>query len=154
MLEFDLKQTRLISLLEKHQLDGILLRRASSFAWATCGAAAYVNVATTAATAALLITCSQRYLITDNIEAPRFEKEENLRTQGWEFLVNPWHNQADAIGKLTQGKNIGADLPSGEEFDLTGAISHLRAHFTPDETARFRMLGHLCAAAMQAAVNQ
>jgi len=100
MLEFNLKQNRLRNLLEQNQLDGILLRRVSSFAWATCGAAAYVNAATSTATAALLVTHAQRYLITDNIEAPRFEKEEKLRAQGWEFLVTPWHTQDNAIGKL------------------------------------------------------
>jgi len=154
MLEFNLKQNRLMNLLEQNQLDGILLRRVSSFAWATCGAAAYVNAATSTATAALLVTHAQRYLITDNIEAPRFEKEEKLRAQGWEFLVTPWHTQDNAIGKLAAGRKIGSDLPLRDEFDLRDALHHLRAQFTPDETVRFRMLGHLCAAAMQAAVNR
>ena len=83
-----------------------------------------------------------------------FEKEEKLRAQGWEFLVTPWHTQDNAVGKLVAGKKIGTDLPLGDEFDLSGAISHLRAQFTPDETLRFRTLGHLCAAAMHAAVSR
>ena len=43
MNELDLKLGRLRALLAERQLDALLLRQVSSFAWATCGAASYVN---------------------------------------------------------------------------------------------------------------
>jgi Xaa-Pro aminopeptidase len=87
--EFSQKQNRIQALLAEHKLDALLLRRVSSFAWATCGAASYVNTATTNGEAALLITPSGQYLITNNIEATRLEQEEELAAQGWEFRAVP-----------------------------------------------------------------
>jgi antitoxin VapB len=82
MAEFSQKQDRIQALLTERKLDALLLRRVSSFAWATCGAASYVNTATTNGEAALLITSSDRYVITNNIEATRLEQEEKLKDQG------------------------------------------------------------------------
>ena len=78
MTEFLHKQTAIKELLERRKLDGLLLERASSFAWATCGAASYVNTASSFGAATLLVTPNHRYLITNTIEAPRIEKEEKL----------------------------------------------------------------------------
>jgi antitoxin VapB len=54
MAEFDDKQARLQTLLAAHQLDA--LRRASSFAWATCGATAHINTASSYGEVSLLVT--------------------------------------------------------------------------------------------------
>ena len=83
MAEFREKQKRIRALLEKHRLDALLLSRVSSFAWATCGAASYVNMVDSNGTSQLLITKSKRFLITNNIEAPRLIQEERLTKQGW-----------------------------------------------------------------------
>ena len=76
MHEFETKQQRIRELLAKKNLDALWLQRVSSFAWATCGAAAYINTATTTGAASLLITPQARYVITNNIERPRLGKEE------------------------------------------------------------------------------
>ena len=89
MNELDRKLERVRRLLDQHQLDALLLQKVSSFAWATCGAASYINTAASNGTADLLITPSGRYLITNNIEATRLEQEEKLAEQGWEFQVGP-----------------------------------------------------------------
>jgi len=67
MTEFYEKQERIQALLENHKLDAILLRRVSSFGWATCGSASYVNMAVSNGPVQLLITKTERFLITDNI---------------------------------------------------------------------------------------
>jgi len=110
--EFSQKQNRIQDLLEERRLDALLLQRVSSFAWATCGAASYVNTATTNGEATLLITPSGRYLITNNIEATRLEQEEKLVAQGWEFRVAPWHEAQDAVAELTRGVRLGAMGPT------------------------------------------
>ena len=76
MTEFETKRARLHALLAEHDLDALLLRRVSSFAWATCGGDSYINTADSYGTASLLITPADHHLITDNIEAPRLEREE------------------------------------------------------------------------------
>lgn len=79
--------------------------------WATCGAASYMNTATTNGEAALLITPSGQYLITNNIEATRLEQEEKLAAQGWEFRVVLWHEAQDTVSELARGLRLGADRP-------------------------------------------
>ncbi len=153
MTEFSRKQGHIQALLAERELEALLLRRVSSFAWATCGAASYVNTATTNGEAVLLITPSDRYLITNNIEATRLEQEEKLAVQGWEFRVAPWHEAQDPVAELTRGLRFGADGPYPGADDLSGDLARLRANLTPEEGERFRVLGHLCAGAMDSAVR-
>lgn len=153
MTEFDEKQTRIRTLLTKHNLDGLLLRRVSSFAWATCGAASYVNTAATEGVAALLVTPSNRYLITNNIEAPRFEQEAKLAEQGWVFRVGRWYESDGAVAELSRGLTLGADGPYPGAVDLSGEMARVRAALTSEEGERFRSLGRLCAEAVHDAVR-
>lgn len=148
MTEFSLKQSRIHELLERRKLDGLLLRRVSSFSWATCGAASYVNTASSFGAVSLLITPDRRLLITNTIEAPRIELEEKLKYQGWEFVTVPWYEQDDSIAKLVKGLKIGADSPYLGAIDISNEIARLRTHLTPEEKIRFRVLGRLCAEAM------
>jgi antitoxin VapB len=151
--EFSQKRNRIQALLAEHKLDALLLRRVSSFAWATCGAASYVNTATTNGEAALLITPSGRYLLTNNIEATRLEQEEKLAAQGWEFRLVPWHEAQDTVAELSRGLRLGADGPYPGATDLSGELARLRANLTPEEGKRFRTLGRLCAEAMDSAIQ-
>ncbi len=153
MNEFAHKQQNLQALVERHKLDGIVLKRVSSFAWATCGAASYVNTAAGEGEAALLVTRKGRWLFTNNIEAPRLKQEEQLERQGWEFQVNPWYEPAQKLDKKARGLKLGADCAFPGALDLSDEIALLRASLTPEEADRFRMLGRLCARAMQKTVN-
>jgi Xaa-Pro aminopeptidase len=151
--EFDVKQARINALLTKHKLDGLLLQKVSSFAWATCGANSYVNTANGQGEASLLILPSGKYLITNNIEASRLEQEENLYEQNWEFCVVPWYEVQDVIGKLAHGLSLGADGAYKGATNLSLEMSHLRAALTTEEGRRFKTLGNLCAEAMNSAVR-
>ena len=153
MPEFTQKQDRIKSLLAERQLDALLLQRVSSFAWATCGAASYINSATTDGTASLLVTPSGRYLVTTNIEATRLEQEEKLVEQGWEMRAAPWYAANDAVAQLTRGLKLGADGPYPGATDLSNEVTQLRMNLMPEEGERFRALGRLCAEAMDSAVR-
>jgi antitoxin VapB len=153
MTEFDTKQARLQALLAAHTLDALLLRRVSSFAWATCGGDAHINTADSHGIASLLVTPAHRYLITNNIEAARLEREEKLGEQNWEFRVAPWHESPDVIADLARGLNLGADGPYPGAADLSSELARLRAALTPEEGDRFRALGRLCAEAMDSAIR-
>ena len=153
MTEFERRQTQVQSFLAERDLDALLLQRVSSFAWATCGAASYVNTATTFGEATLVITQTGRYLITNNIEATRLEQEEKLVKQGWEFRVGPWHEGQDTIAELTRGLRIGADVSLPGTTDLSAELSRLRANLSPEEVERFRSLSRQCAEAMEGAIR-
>lgn len=152
MNELDLKLSRLRALLAERQLDALLLRQVSSFAWATCGAASYVNTAASEGAGSLLITPTERYLITTNIEAPRFEREEGLAAQGWTLRVADWYEPGPLAG-LTQGLRLGVDGPYSGAADLSAEVSRLRTDLTSEEGQRFRALGRLCAEAMDQAIR-
>jgi Xaa-Pro aminopeptidase len=152
MTEFSLKQERIRNLLDARKLDGLLLQKVSSFAWATCGAASYVNTASTFGTASLLITRTGHHLITNNIECPRYENEEKLNYQGWEFHVSPWY-EPSPLNEMISGMKLGADHAFPGAVDLSGEIAHLRASLTPEEGVRFRVLGRLCAEAMNSTIR-
>jgi antitoxin VapB len=153
MNELETKLARIGVLLDQHHLDGLLLQRVSSFAWASCGALSYINTASTTGEASLLVTrAGARYLITNNIEAPHYEKEEGLKAQGWEFCLAPWHGVNPAFADLTRGLKIGADVAWPGALDLSAAVSRLRSDLLPIEQERIRSVGQrgaeaLCAAA-------
>ena len=153
MTEFSQKQTRIKELIEKHKLDGLLLQRASSFAWATCGAAAYINTASSFGEASLLVTPNHHYLITNTIEAPRIELEEKLKYQGWDFTISHWYQNENMVAKLTKGMKIGADSFYPGATDLRNEVARLRANLTQEEGVRYRVLGRLCAEAMDIAIR-
>jgi antitoxin VapB len=146
--EFQGKLSIMRALLDRHNADGLLLRRVSSFAWATCGAASYVNTATSDGAASLLVTREHSFLATNNIEAPRLEQEERLSEQGWEFRVSPWTSPMTELNKLTAEMTLLADVPFGAAKDVSAEMARLRANLTPAEGQRFRSLGQLCAWAM------
>lgn len=154
MDEFDIKQQRIMKLLADHNLDGLILKKTSSFAWATCGAASHINLASSIGEAALVITPSHRFLVTNNIESPRLKQEEKLEEQGWEFVVASWYAAQDTFSKLTVGLKVGADVSSETYVDLSRPMARVRANLTPMEGERFRHLGNLCADAMRAAIHK
>lgn len=153
MSEVESKLACIQAILAKHRLDALLLQRASSFAWATCGVASYVNTATMIGEASLLITPSDRHIITTNIEATRLRTESHLAEEGWQFQVTPWYEAPDAVERLAGGLGLGADGPFPGAVDLSSEMARLRANLTPEEGERFRALGKLCAKAIDHAAR-
>jgi antitoxin VapB len=154
MNEFEIKQKIIQELLVEQHSDALLLQRVSSFAWATCGAASYINTASSDGLASLLITPSGRFLLTTNIEAPRLLGEEKLEKQGWEPRISDWYVSQDVIGELTRGLRLAADCVYPGAKDLSSRISRLRTALLPEENERFRMLGSLCSQAMNEAIRE
>lgn len=146
--ELQIKLSRVYNLLDNHQVEGLLLRRVSSFAWATCGAESYVNTAASEGAASLFITRKQCYLLTNNIEAPRMQQEFGLSKQGWEFLVSSWTEPQKELDNLVARKSIAADVAFPGAVDVSGEVARFRSALTRMEEERFRQLGTLCADAM------
>lgn len=134
------------------QIKALYLQTAGSFAWATCGASSYINIASSYGSASLLITLDNQYLLTSNIEAPRLEIEEKLASQGWVSTITAWYQSLTAVADLTKGLKLASDSPFPGAIDLSTELARLRAKLTPEEGLRFKELGKCCARAMQAAV--
>ena len=153
MDERELKHHRLWDLLAVHGRNALVLRRVSNIAWITGGADVHVNRADSFGIAALVMTPTGRYAVTNTIEAPRLTQEEKLAELGWEVSAEPWHEPADRVATLTKGLMVGTDGGDPGAVDLTAALTRLRANLTPEEGDRFRTLGRLCAEAMDVAAR-
>ncbi len=151
--ELNSKLGKIDRLLAEREFDALLVQRVTNFAWLTCGAASYINTADEAGVASLLITPSGRYLITNNIEAPRFKEEEQLVQQGWVFEVSPWNETVDVLENLIQDHRLATDGLSPRGVDINTELIRLRADLHSAEQSRFRDLGSGCAQAMKSAIS-
>src|SRR3990172_3937433 len=151
--ELDVKLAAAGDLLREHRLEALLIQRVPNFAWATCGASAYVNTASDESVASLLLTPTGRHLITNNNEAPRLEQDEGLTAQGWEFHITEWHEVSEKIDALSHGLQLGADCPYPGALDLRRAFPRLRMNLLPQEQARMKSLAGMCAEAMDRAIR-
>lgn len=153
MQELETKLEQMRGLLDAHKVDGLWLRLASSFAWATCGKSSYINTASSTGLASLVITRDHRYVLTTNIEEPRLAQEEGLLAAGWEFVADPWYGGGEKSGQLLGGLRLATDLSAPGAVDVSGPMARLRANLLPVEGDRFRLLGRICADAMDAAIR-
>lgn len=154
--EIAVKRAAVRALLEEKNLDALLLRRVSSFSWATCGRRSEISTAVEAGEAALVLTAERRFLLTNNIEAPRLLDEERLAEQGFEPVIHPWHEPEPPLSQLLRVRRVGVDRPAPGligAVDVSGELARLRSLLTPEEGERFRGLGRLCAEAMDAAAR-
>jgi antitoxin VapB len=143
--EINIKLERIHKLLDQFELDALLLRQTGNFAWATCGADSFINRADSTGVASLLITRTNRYVLTTNIEAPRFIREEELEQKGWEFKISPWYAEKDGLAELTSGMKLGADITFPNARDVSNEISWLRSQLTYEEGQRYKMLAMMSA---------
>lgn len=153
--EWTTKRARIADLMAAHQLDGLVLGRAASWSWATCGRAANVGINSEQAAALLLFTPRGDYLLASQIEMPRLLAEE-VTDLPFEPVVFPWHEPArcaDLLADLAGGP-LGSDTPGiAEAHELTSEIAALRYELTPEEQQRFRGLGAAAGAAVEAAAR-
>lgn len=144
------------NLLLRHSLSAVLLQRASSFAWATDGADSTINRASTQGEAALLITGDEKFVLCNNIEAPRLLEEEALSETGWQVVTHLWYDGTgvrDQVEALIGQERLGADLAWPGALNLSDELALLRARLSPAEVERLRALGHATAAAMNEAIR-
>ncbi|MCX7706593.1 MAG: M24 family metallopeptidase [Anaerolineae bacterium] len=154
MTEIATKLTQVRALMAERKLDGILIQRTANFAWLTNGAASYVNIASSTGAANILITPEAHYVITNVIEAPRLEAEEELAALGFRFLVGPWHESHAETQALLNRLRLGSDAGYPGAEDVSADLAQLRLSLTPTEIAQFRQLGAACAQAMNEAIRQ
>jgi Xaa-Pro aminopeptidase len=147
-MELTEKQRRVTRFLEQHGLDGVLLGTIANFAWITGGRTNRVGSATEVGPAHILVTRQGRYLITDEVEAPRLLAEE-LEGQGVEALTYPWH-AADplAAARRVVGGRVAADTAVPGSEPLPTEFGELRWSLTSEEVERYRWVGEHAGVAM------
>lgn len=149
--EINEKKKRIRTLMNSLNLDAILLRRHCNFAWLTCGGINYVSIATEIGSAPLLITVDKEYVICNNIEATRMEKEEKLPDQGYTIKSFKWYEdkEGEIINEIVKNGKIGCDSPYPGTIDISKEINPLRYSLTPWEIERYKELGYYTSKAIE-----
>jgi len=137
------KEKRVRDFMMSEGFGAVLLKRQANFCWMTCGGLNLVGIATEMGAASLLITPERKYVICNNIEAPRMSLEEKLEDQGFILRSYPWHEEQEpAILKQLSGKEkLASDVPTQGAETVTEKIARLRYSLTPEEIVRYRWLG-------------
>ena len=89
------KERRVREFLRAKDLRALLLKRQANFSWLTGGGLNLVGITTEVGAASLLITEKGKFVISNNIEAPRMAAEEKLEEQGYEVRSFPWYEERE-----------------------------------------------------------
>jgi len=156
LAEITEKERRVRALLKQKRLSGLLLKRQANFSWMTAGGLNLVGITTELGAASLLITRDAKYVICNNIEAPRMIEEEGLEAQGFTVRSFQWHDDQEKsiIDELLCGGRLGADVPFPNAAPLTEEIARLRYSLTPDEHERYRWLGEKVSFALESTLTE
>jgi Xaa-Pro aminopeptidase len=137
------KERRVRDFMTSRGLKALLLKRQANFSWMTGGGLNLVGITTEMGATSLLITARSKFVISNNIEAPRMVSEEKLEEQGFTMSVFPWHEEREVatVRGLAGGGPLGSDVDFPDAEPLAGEIARLRYSLTPDEVDRYQWLG-------------
>ena len=149
--EIQEKERRVREFLKARDLQALLLKRQANFSWMTGGGLNVVGTATELGNASLLITEKGKFVITNNIEAPRMVEEERLEEQGYEIRSFPWYEDREvALVREIVGRGaVGCDWPFPDSAMVAEEVARLRYSLTAEELVRYRWLGGRVSAALE-----
>jgi Xaa-Pro aminopeptidase len=149
--ELQEKERRVREFLRSKGLKALLLKRQANFSWMTGGGLNLVGIATEVGATSLLITEEEKFVICNNIEAPRMIEEEGLEKQGFTVKTFPWYE--DQEGSIVQGLvgagPVASDVPFPHTAVMAEEIARLRYSLTPGELERYRWLGEKVSLAVE-----
>lgn len=140
MNEIEIKQERIIKLLDKKNLDGIILAKNSNISWLTGGMENRIVFVSEEGAVKLIVLKDKILVLTNNIEAERVVKEEGLDKEDFQFIVNQWYER-DLLDDLIRKYRLGGDCYFPEVNNLQEEIKRLRFSLLPEEIERYRSLG-------------
>lgn len=151
MDEIKEKEKRVREFLRLRGLRALLLKRQANFSWMTGGGLNLVGIATEVGIAALLLTEDSKFLISNNIEAPRMIEEEGLEKKGFIIKTFPWYEEQEVsvVKELAGDGPVGSDVPFPNASMLAEEIATLRYSLTPEEQERYRWLGEKVSIALE-----
>jgi Xaa-Pro dipeptidase len=145
------RQQKLRELMERLEIEALLLRRSTNFAWYTGGADNRVDHASPFGVADVLVTREAEYIFTNNIEAPRMREEQ---TPHFEVVEHPWYgDEAAAIREVVGDVSLGTDFPLDDALDVSDEVAPLRYVLDADALERYRQVGADAAAAVAEAAG-
>lgn len=135
------KERRAREIIRQEGLSALAITNVGNFAWLTCGKANWVGTGTDAGATTAVITADAKYIVCDNIEAPRISDEE-VAGQGFEFRTFPWHEGKDkAMAEIAGGRVVGSDVPMPNAKMVASSVDACRQALTDEEVERYKWLG-------------
>jgi hypothetical protein len=150
-LEFKLRTLR--ETMVRNALRGIRLKGTDWFAWATCGSDNSVLLSSETGVAEVLVTETDAWVLTDNIEAKRLLNEQLAAPLG--LAVCPWNDmrsRQEFVDEKAPGL-VASDRPTRDELSLPPELLTIRRHLLPSEIMRYQQLGAEAASAVTDALG-
>lgn len=138
--------------LQETESAGVRFRGTDWFAWATAGGSNTVLLAAETGVAEVLVTATDAWILTDEIEAQRL-KDEQLPRNGapYKVYVHPWSHGSDResfVREATSGGTVLSDRPTQAESSLPRSLIQHKRVLLPSELERYRQVGRLASEAM------
>ncbi len=144
------KERKVREFLEENNFEGLLITKQNNFSWFTCGGDNHVEAGSEVGASSILITKSDKYVITTNIETPRIMDEE-VRELGFEFQPYYWYEdrKTEVIDSIMKGSALASDTPFPGAELVDGRMDYLRYSLTEQELERYRWLGSTAVECME-----
>jgi Xaa-Pro dipeptidase len=133
------RRERLLDLLDRRRLGGIVLRRPANFAWYTGGGDSRVDRSVRDGVADVLVTPDGHAVVTNEIEARRMRDEQ---VPGLPVYARPWtEDSGPLLRALSDGAPLGYDVPVAGATLVDDEVAGLRRVLDADAIERLRAIG-------------
>lgn len=146
LAEIGIKLKRVHEVLESKGLDALYIVKAENFAWITAGGNSIITRFVESGVVGILITKSNQYAITNDIEYRRFIDEEKLDQLGFEVITQPWYENKtlEHIRRIIgAGGKFSSDIAINGAEDANSLICKMQFSLTDNEIARYLHLGRV-----------
>lgn len=158
--EIQTKTERIVELLDKENLGGVLLNAQHNFAWMTGGASNGIDLSRENGAASIFVSRNgKRYALANNIEMSRLLSEE-IATNDFEPIEFTWQDEKSVTDLLiTKARDlsdgqIASDIAVQASLrTIENLIASRRYELTSDEIARYKKLGADAASAMSTVIK-
>lgn len=148
-IDVDQKQQQVFELLEKNQLDALLLQSPDNIAWFTTGAD-LSRPGSTESIAAVFVTSDARLVACNNVDADQIF-DRAIPGLGFQVKSRPWYEPlSKLINDLCKGRKVASDTGIDQTLNISEQLKSLRFPFTELEGERIREVGKLVAHAVEA----
>jgi Xaa-Pro aminopeptidase len=153
--EINVKEARVRELMERLNLKGVLLKTQANFCWFTAGGINEVTVADTLGVTSILITESERLILSSRIEASRMTDDEGLSKCGFRLVQFEWFDGSEAaeVAKILDPKTVGCDSEGFGYACYEKDIRELRYSLLQPEVDRYRWLGRKASLAVESVLS-
>jgi Xaa-Pro aminopeptidase len=146
------RRQRLLEVMERRGLGGIVLRRPANFAWYTGGGDSRVDRSVRDGVADVLVTPGGEFVVTNAIEADRMRDEQ---IPDLPVYARPWtEDTAPLLRELSNAAPLGFDVPVDGAVLVDDEIAALRRVLDAEAIDRMRSVGAGTHAALAEAADK